>query len=159
MSIIDITPHMKVRSLSLYDAVKNNVKARALKILDEQDRDVQRLTLQGFKSTVSGNTEIFPDNSKEYNLFRAWEANGFEFNPTDAVFYGLIYTKQNFISSIDGTFTLIGSLIVNSQDPSYGNIIFTNAKGVYFIYDSSYLGVFRYISRTCGLKKTFESKL
>ena len=146
-------------SLSLYSMVKSKVKTEGLKRLNEQDRHVQRLTLQGFKSTVRGTTALFSDNSKEYNLFRAWEANGFEFNPTDAVFYGLIYTKRNFISSIDGTFMLIGSLIVNSEDPTYGNIIFTNAKGVYFIYDSSYLGVFRYISRTCGLKKTFESKM
>lgn len=138
-----------------YNSSKNNLKMQTMQFLNSGDTDFRNKKIQGFKSSA----EINNINSNEYNLLRAWLANGFDFEKTDVLFTGLIYTKKNFKSNIDGKFTLIGALIVNSFDPTYGYINFTNAKAINFIYDRKYLGIFEGIYFDCQLDRTSMSVL
>ncbi|MFH1453955.1 MAG: hypothetical protein ABIH00_08285 [Armatimonadota bacterium] len=105
---------------------------------------------------------IISSDSNDFNLFMAWLSHDFEIEDDDSIFYGLIYSKGAFVSEISGKFSLVGSIIVNSEDSagiSGGYILFNNSKGVSFIYDPKYLNIFSALFKNCKLEYKFSNRL
>jgi|GEM_PF-4901547 len=145
--------------------IKQAIKAYVLTkdmFSDKSKSSDKRREIQSFKDELKTSTNEATRGilGKNFNIFNAWLLNGFDYEENDSVFYGLLYSRKNFICGISGKFTLFGSIIVKGDGSSgNGNLTFKNSKGVVLYYDPAYLSILSLLDYSCRIDQKYLNKL